>query len=87
MAKYNTFVLVDTKVRKTLLVTSSARKARRELEAGKRIEVWSDNQKTQTVYSTQANKLNPYIEAEREYIRMKQVRAEVNNATRKVLRT
>lgn len=86
MAKYNTFVLVDTKVRKTLLVTSSARKARRELATGKRIEVWNDNQKTKTIYAAQSKAMIPYIEAEREHIRTKQMQAEVRNATRRVMR-
>ena len=87
MAKYNTFLVINTKARKTELVTSSALKASREINKGKRIEVWSENQKAQTIYATQTELMAPYIEAEREYIRMKQMRAEVRNTTRGILRS
>lgn len=86
MAKYNTFVVINTRTRKTELVTSSARKASRELSTGKRVEIWNDNQKEQTIYASKANSITPYIEAERDYIRMKQMQAEVRNSTRGIMR-
>jgi C4-type Zn-finger protein len=40
MAKYNTFVVQKTNNGRTVLVTSSARKARQMLTVGHRVEVW-----------------------------------------------
>lgn len=87
MAKYNTFLVMDTKNRRPELVTSSARKATAQLCKGKRVEVWNENERTAIVYSHQAHKMKPYIESEREHIRMKQTSAEVRNAHRKIIRT
>ena len=87
MANYNTFVVVECKDRRTVLVTSSARKASRLLQTGIRIEVWSNNSFVEVFYERdrrgQGNPLRPYIEKERDYIREKQARAEKRNAMRK----
>lgn len=82
MAKYNTFLVVSTKGR-PLLVTSSARKARKLLKPGVRVEVWSANEKKETIYNRTRRVLDKYITAEREYIRNKQATAEWRNKRRK----
>ena len=87
MANYNTFLVIDCKTRRTLLNTSSARKASRMLQTGVRIEVWNNNAMVETIYArdkrTEGNPLRPYIEKERDYIREKQARAEKRNAARR----
>ena len=87
MANYNTFVVVECKARRTLLVTSSARKASRLLQTGIRIEVWNNNAFVEAFYERdrqgKGNPLRPYIEKERDYIREKQARAEKRNAARR----
>ena len=87
MAKYNTFVVIDTKRRKTILVTSSARKANSLLATGIRIEVWNDNNKLESIYERdkrrEANPLGPYIEQEREYIRARQEASTMRNTQRR----
>lgn len=75
MATYNTFLVVDCRSRRPLLVTSSARKAVRALETGRRVEVWNDNALVRTVYAKTRNDMREYTEIEREYIRAKQERA------------
>lgn len=79
MANYNTFMVVDCKSRKSILTTSSARKSSRLLQTGFRIDVWNNNEKIETIYAKDRTPLKPYIEAEREYIRQKQARAEERN--------
>jgi len=87
MANYNTFLVVDCKTRRTVLNTSSARKASRLLQTGIRIEVWNNNDIVETIYERdkkrEANPLAPYIRLEKEYIRAKQERAEKRNAARR----
>lgn len=83
MANYNTFIAQETKGGKTKLVTSSARKVKQLLTPGIRIEVWSNNQKTETVYTKTNALLEKYIEAERQYIREKQAKAEKRNKARR----
>lgn len=83
MAKYNTFVVQETKSGRAVLVTSSARKVKKILTKGLRIEVWSKNQKVETVYSRTSSKLNKYITAEKEYIGAKQRAAERRNKARR----
>lgn len=78
MAKYNTFLVLSTKGR-PLLVTSSARKARKQLQTGVRVEVWSANSKAETIYHRTRRSLDKYVAAEREYIRAKQDAAERRN--------
>ena len=80
MASYNTFIVLSTKG-KPLMVTSSARKARRLLQTGVRIEVWSAN--AETIYSRTRSLLDKYVSAEREYIRAKQAAAEQRNRRRR----
>lgn len=75
MAKYNTFLVVQSKSGRVMLVTSSARKAQSELQTGRRVEVWSENQKVETI-TTQKGTLLKYIKLEKEYIRNKQRAAE-----------
>lgn len=82
MAKYNTFVVQETKGGRTVLVTSSARKVKRLLTPGLRAEVWSDNMLTETIYTRTRAKLDPYITAERDYIRTKQEAATRRNQRR-----
>ena len=83
MANYNTFIAQETKGGKTVLVTSSARKVKALLSPGVRVEVWSENQKTETVYTKTCALLDKYIEAEKAYIREKQARAEHRNKLRR----
>ncbi len=84
MANYNTFVVVDCKTRAPILTTSSARKANAMLKTGVRIEVWNGNSLVEKIYDADRRReqfpLSPYIEAERDYIRQKQARAEKRNA-------
>ena len=86
MANYNTFLVVDCKTRKPVLVTSSARKANEKLRTGLRIEVWNENIIVQTIYQEDRKQgvepMQPYIAAEKEYIRQKQARAEAKNRRR-----
>lgn len=82
MAKYNTFLVLSTKG-KPLLVTSSARKARQMLQTGVRVEVWSANDRAETIYHRTRRELDKYVTAEREYIRNKQAAAEQRNKRRK----
>lgn len=86
MAKYNTFLLVDTKTRRPLLVTSSARKAKGELWKGRRVEVWNENTKVRTIYARQSDGMDIYIATEKEYISMKQLAAEARNLKRGIMR-
>ena len=83
MANYNTFVVQNTKSGRTVLVTSSARKTKRSLSIGLRVEVWSANEKQETIYTRTVKKLDKYITAEREYIRHKQAAAERRNKARR----
>lgn len=83
MANYNTFIAQETKGGKTVIVTSSARKVKSLLVPGVRVEVWSENKKTEIVYTKTQSLLDKYIEAERQYIREKQARAEHRNKLRR----
>lgn len=83
MAIYNTFIAQRTKGGKTMIVTSSARKVKSLLAPGVRIEVWSDNQKKETIYTKTSAQLNKYVQMERQYIREKQLKAEKRNKLRR----
>lgn len=83
MANYNTFALVDTKSRKSVFVTSSARKCKKEFKDGFRIDVWNNNSLVESIYSRNIDAINKYIKIEKEYIAMKQKRAEERNKRRK----
>lgn len=79
MAKYNTFVVCLCKSGRALLVTSSARKATRMLEKGKRVEVWNENTRMNTIHNKTRDKMAPYIKQERDYLFVKQAAAEWRN--------
>lgn len=83
---YNTFLVVDCKSRKILLVTSSARKAHGMLQVGRRIEVWGCNQLVEKIHAKEKEPfpMKPYIDAERAYIGEKQKRAEEKNKRRRL---
>ncbi len=83
MANYNTFVVMQTKGGKTVLVTSSARKAKQFLTTGVRIEVWCENQKNEVIYTKTKALLGKYLSAEKAYIREKQAKAEERNKLRR----
>lgn len=82
-AAYNSFVVVDCKKRKTVFVTQSARKAKAALEKGRKIEVWNSGSLVESIYSTDGELFQPYVEAEKEYIAEKQRRHEERNARRR----
>ena len=87
MANYNTFLVVDCNTRRPILTTSSARKARKELRTGVRVEVWNNNILVQRIYEADTRKgVDPfavYVSLEREYIKKKQAKAEARNRWRK----
>ena len=83
MAKYNTLVVYDCRRRKNILVTSSARKAKGELCAGIKVEVWNENVHIETVYSSKAKDLDKYIALEKQYIAKKQANAKIRNEQRR----
>lgn len=85
MAKhcYNTFLVADCKTGRSILVTSSARKARTALCKGRRVEVWNSNEKVEVIYDSIRHELQPYIDAERDFLRQKQNSAEQRNERRK----
>jgi hypothetical protein len=68
MADYNSFIVVDCKSKKIILLTSSARKALNELRLGRRIEVWNNNTKINLIYERTKNKMHEYIKLEKDYI-------------------
>ena len=89
MAKYvyNTFVVMDCKKRKPVMVTSSARKAAELLEVGRRIEVWNANMLVEKIHAKEKRErypMRPYIQAEKDHIAQKQKRAEMRNCTRRM---
>lgn len=83
MANYNTFGLVDTKTRKILLITSSARKCKKAFAKGYRIEVWNGNTLVNTIYNKNISEIDKYIKLEKQYIAEKQKKAEARNKRRK----
>lgn len=78
-----TFIVIDCKKRKNLLVTLSSRQAKRELHTGLKVEVWNDSMCVETIYATEPNKLDPYTRQEKERIGEKQRKAEQRNKRRK----
>lgn len=87
MAKYNTFLVCLCKSGRSMLVTSSARKALRMLEKGRRVEVWNENTRVKVVHQKTREQMSPYIRQEQDYLFAKQVAAEARNSTRRILRT
>jgi hypothetical protein len=53
------------------------------LETGFRIDIWNNNEKICSVYQKTRETMAPYIQAEKEYIREKQARAEARNRAKK----
>jgi len=86
VANYNTFIVTECKNRKSILTTSSARKALNGLIAGNRVDVWNGNVKRETIYSRNKSEMGKYVQIEKEYIRQKQKKAEERNSTRKYAR-
>lgn len=84
MANYNTFNLIDTKTRKTIFTTSSARKCKKAFEKGYRIDVWNNNKLIEAIYSRNLDNINKYVRLEKEYIANKQKRAEERNKRRRM---
>ena len=83
MADYNTFMVYDCKKRKTILITSSARKAKNMLHTGFKIEVWNSNNLIETIYTKQITNFDRYISLEKEYIAHKQFKAKSRNDKRR----
>lgn len=83
MADYNTFNLIDTKTRKTLITTSSARKCKKEFVKGYRIDIWNKNQLVDVIYYKNIEDLNKYVRLEKQHNAEKQKRAEERNKRRK----
>ena len=83
MANYNTFGLVDTKTRKILLITSSARKCKKAFVKGHRIEVWNGNTLINRIYNKNLAEIDKYIKLEKQHIAEKQRKAELRNKRRK----
>ena len=83
MANYNTFIAQETKGGKAIIVTSSARKVKSLLIPGVRVEVWSNNQKIETIYTKTIALLNKYVQSEKQYIREKQAKAEKKRNARR----
>lgn len=86
MAKYNTFVVIDYKKRKNVLVTSSARKANQFFRPGVKIEVWNQNELVERIYYAKYKDSKDYIWRyileEKAYIQRKQKSAEQRNSQR-----
>ena len=80
---YNSFVVVECKTRTNVLCTQSARKALAALEKGRKIEVWNNGSLVESVYSTDGELFQPYVEAEKAYIAEKQKRATERNERRR----
>lgn len=91
MANYNTFVVVDCKSRKVVMVTSSAKFANCHLRKGVRVEVWNGNRCVEKIYEHDKKRercpLGPYIQMERDHIRKKQAKAEERNERRRKKRS
>lgn len=79
----NVFVVYDCKMRKNIAITQSARKARDRLYVGAKIEVWNDNKLIETIYVKNIRKIDKYIGLQKQYIGIKQAKAEERNKRRK----
>ena len=86
MANYNTFAVINCSTRNPIVITSSARRAYKELQTGVRIEVWNNNDLVERIYESdkkRGNPMKPYIDIEKEYIRKKQENATLRNQRRR----
>ena len=81
--KPNIFVVYDCKKRKSILVTSSARKAKAMLNKGIKIEVWSESKFVEKIYFRTIRNMDKYTSLEKQYIKIKQANAERKNQRRK----
>ena len=75
----NTFVVIDCKDRKNVLITQSARKAKDRFYVGAKIEVWNDGSCVETIYLRTIGKINKYVSLQKQHIREKQALAEQKN--------
>lgn len=82
MANYNTFAVVESRHGKILLITSSARKAEKELCVGRRIEVWNNNERVTSITMKTKSRMGAFSRIEKDYIRKKQEKAEARNRRR-----
>lgn len=83
MANYNTFILIDTKKRRNILTSSSARKVKKLFVAGDRIDVWNGNVLVDVIYNRNFSDINKYVVLEKERIAIKQKQAEERNRRRR----
>lgn len=83
VANYNTFNLIDTKTKKTIFTTSSARKCKRAFVKGYRIDVWNKNILVEKIYQKNFEDINKYVRMEKEHIARKQEQATLRNKKRK----
>lgn len=80
----NTFVVIDCKERKNILVTNSARKAKDRIYVGAKIEVWNNNGiHMETIYSRNIGKIHKYTSLQKQFICDKQKHAEQRNKRRR----
>ena len=75
----NTFVVIDCKDRKNVLITQSARKAKDRFYIGAKIEVWNNGIHVETIYFSTIGKINKYVSLQKQYIGNKQRKAEGRN--------
>ena len=75
MGTINTFLVVNTRTRAVEITTNSARYAKKQLSAGRRIDIWNDGAKVRTVYYKTGNEMNEYIALEKEYVKRQQALA------------
>lgn len=78
----NIFIVCDCKCRKNILITPSARKAKKQLHVGTKIEVWNDNTLVEYIYAKDSEKMDKYIDMQKQYIGEKQAKAEQRNKRR-----
>lgn len=80
------FIVMDCKKRKPIFVTQSACKAvdvLKNAKSGLRVEVWNNNALVIRAYCKELHKLDTYVKYEKQYIGMKQKRAEERNKLRR----
>ena len=77
------FVVIDCKARKPIFVTHSACKARKIYDKGMKVEIWANDALIDVIRFTQVEKFKPYIQQEKEFIGMKQKKAEERNRNKR----
>jgi len=75
--------LINTKTRKTIITTSSARKCKRAFEKGMRIDIWNGNALAEVIYARNIDAIDKYVRLEKEYIARKQAKATLRNQRKK----